>query len=354
MIRMELFSPSNRIAISIPSFPCAAPTHRTCSAALGSRRAVFSRLATACRSPRTPRRFDRVAQLPAHTQRSSFDHPHAHAVAALAAMLRFGRDRLGVGIVGQAVTHHQRRAVPAQPHPALGLEPFERRRGAVFRAGHLHRIIDRLHAPAGPFEVGAQLTVGRWSFEEDVRARQHDLDQAEQSQPEQHHCGHREDQQDAEQALHLLSPPTNFSNRYRLSCGPGLASGWYCTLNAGLSVNSIPAFDPSNSDTCVSRAFAGRLSRSTAKPWFMLVISTAPSLRRLTGWLAPRWPWNIFVVRPPTAMPSSWWPRQMPNSGLPVSSSFWITGTAYSPVAAGSPGPLDRKMPSGFSAMTSS
>ena len=57
-------------------------------------------------------------------------------------------------------------------------------------------------------------------------------------------------------------------------------------------------------------------SRSTAKPWFMLVISTAPSASRLTGWLAPRWPWNIFDVFPPTASASSWWPRQMPNSGF--------------------------------------
>ena len=44
----------------------------------------------------------------------------------------------------------------------------------------------------------------------------------------------------------------------------------------------------------------------------------------------------------------------MPNSGLPVSSIAWITGTAYSPVAAGSPGPLERKKPSGLCAITSS
>src|ERR671926_137494 len=44
----------------------------------------------------------------------------------------------------------------------------------------------------------------------------------------------------------------------------------------------------------------------------------------------------------------------MPNKGLPVSSSFWITGTAYSPVAAGSPGPFDRNTPSGLRARTSS
>jgi hypothetical protein len=50
---------------------------------------------------------------------------------------------------------------------------------------------------------------------------------------------------------------------------------------------------------------------------------------------------------------SSWWPRQMPNIGLPVSISALMVGTAYLPVAAGSPGPLDRKMPSGLCERTS-
>ena len=36
------------------------------------------------------------------------------------------------------------------------------------------------------------------------------------------------------------------------------------------------------------------------------------------------------------------------------STSLLISGTAYSPVAAGSPGPFERNMPSGFSARTSS
>lgn len=27
--------------------------------------------------------------------------------------------------------------------------------------------------------------------------------------------------------------PTNSSNKYRESCGPGAASGWYCTEKAG-------------------------------------------------------------------------------------------------------------------------
>ncbi len=41
----------------------------------------------------------------------------------------------------------------------------------------------------------------------------------------------------------------------------------------------------------------------------------------------------------------------MPNTGSSASSSARMTGTAYSPVAAGSPGPLERKMPAGSSAM---
>ena len=51
---------------------------------------------------------------------------------------------------------------------------------------------------------------------------------------------------------------------------------------------------------------------------------------------------------------SIWWPRQMPNIGMPEAISFWISGTAYLPVAAGSPGPFDRKTPSGLSASMSS
>jgi hypothetical protein len=57
------------------------------------------------------------------------------------------------------------------------------------------------------------------------------------------------------------------------------------------------------------------------------VISTLPVLRSLTGWLAPRWPRSIFCVLPPSVSASSWWPRQMPNSGTPLSSTPWIAGT---------------------------
>jgi hypothetical protein len=37
----------------------------------------------------------------------------------------------------------------------------------------------------------------------------------------------------------------------------------------------------------------------------------------------------------------------MPKIGMPMSINFLIVFTAYSPVAKGSPGPFDRKTPSG-------
>src|SRR5215475_1558055 len=44
----------------------------------------------------------------------------------------------------------------------------------------------------------------------------------------------------------------------------------------------------------------------------------------------------------------------MPKVGTPRAISSRITGTAYSPVAAGSPGPFERNTPSGLSARMSS
>ena len=46
-------------------------------------------------------------------------------------------------------------------------------------------------------------------------------------------------------------------------------------------------------------------------------------------------------------------PRQMPNIGIWVSVSFLISSTTFV-IEAGSPGPFERKMPSGLRARTSS
>lgn len=115
-----------------------------------------------------------------------------------------------------------------------------------------------------------------------------------------------------------------------------------------------PQLEPSKRETWVSSTLSGREAVSTAKPWFMEVISTLPVVWSMTGWFAPWWPWCIFTVRPPTASPIIWWPRQIPKVGMPLSITARIVGTAYSPVAAGSPGPLERKTPSGWWASTSS
>ena len=48
------------------------------------------------------------------------------------------------------------------------------------------------------------------------------------------------------------------------------------------------------------------------------MIAIRPVRRSLTGWLAPRWPNGSLNVSRPAARESSWWPRQMPNTGLVV------------------------------------
>ena len=83
-------------------------------------------------------------------------------------------------------------------------------------------------------------------------------------------------------------------------------------------------------------------------PWFWLVISTLLFRRFLTGWFAPLWPNFIFFVLALRAIANNWWPRQIPNTGNPLFIISFIIFTAYFPVAAGSPGPLDKKTPLGL------
>lgn len=120
----------------------------------------------------------------------------------------------------------------------------------------------------------------------------------------------------------------NLSNSSRMSCGPGLASGWPWKQKAGRSVSSKPCSVPSNSETCVTRALAGRLAASTANPWFWLVMKTRLDARSYTGWLAPWWPVFILSVLPPTARPMIWWPRQMPNTGSFLSRNTRVASMA--------------------------
>jgi hypothetical protein len=48
---------------------------------------------------------------------------------------------------------------------------------------------------------------------------------------------------------------------------------------------------------------------------------TRPLSRSFTGWLAPWWPNFILKVLAPEASAMIWWPRQMPNVGVPVAIS---------------------------------
>ena len=78
-----------------------------------------------------------------------------------------------------------------------------------------------------------------------------------------------------------------------------------------------------------------------------------PLAKSVTGWLAPRWPYFSLVVLAPAARADSWWPRQMPKVGTPsakIPRRFSMASTG----SAGSPGPLDSMMPSGFKAATCS
>ena len=159
------------------------------------------------------------------------------------------------------------------------------------------------------------------------------------------------------------SPPTSpRTSRTGRSCPAAPATCFRVILHAErlLALDADAAIGAvEQRDVGLLDALGKRESASTAKPWFMLVISTRPDVSphpsptRWTGWLAPRWPWCILVVFAPAASASIWWPRQMPKSGISLSSSALITGTAYSPVAAGSPGPLERNTPSGESARIS-
>ena len=71
-------------------------------------------------------------------------------------------------------------------------------------------------------------------------------------------------------------------------------------------------------------------------------------MKFFTGWLAPLWPSFIFLDLAPSANASNWCPRQIPNIGKFFLISSLIILIAYIPVAAGSPGPLDKKIPFGF------
>ena len=57
---------------------------------------------------------------------------------------------------------------------------------------------------------------------------------------------------------------------------------------------------------------------------------------------------KLFSVFAPNVKANNWCPKQIPNTGKSFLINSLMIGIAYFPVAAGSPGPLDKKIPLGF------
>ena len=60
---------------------------------------------------------------------------------------------------------------------------------------------------------------------------------------------------------------------------------------------------------------------------FSKINGAAAALQRVSDEL-DRLPWRFLTYLAPTAMPSIWWPRQMPKVGMPSAMMSRITGTA--------------------------
>ena len=110
-------------------------------------------------------------------------------------------------------------------------------------------------------------------------------------------------------------------------------------------MDSIPAEVLSFRLMWVGITFFGKLSSSTANPWFWLVISMVLFPIFLTGWFIPRWPNFSLKVFAPNAIAKIWWPKQIPNIGFFPSICFTVSIPYLT--AAGSPGPFDKNTPSG-------
>ena len=121
----------------------------------------------------------------------------------------------------------------------------------------------------------------------------------------------------------------NSSNTSARSWGPGAPSGWYCTLNAGSSRWRSPStlWSLRLRSLTYQPLSAGMLSASTWNSWLCEVTRTVPRSSSPTGWLPPWWPNGRREVVAPMARPSTWWPRQMPSSGMRRSSSARVSAT---------------------------
>ena len=103
-----------------------------------------------------------------------------------------------------------------------------------------------------------------------------------------------------------------------MSCGPGDASGWPWKQNAGLSVRAKPCSVPSNSETCVGaqvRRQRGRVDREAVVLAGDHDLAGVEVLHRMVGAVVAEL--HLAASSRRTASAMIWWPRQMPNVGMP-------------------------------------
>ncbi len=138
------------------------------------------------------------------------------------------------------------------------------------------------------------------------------------------------------------------------SCGPGEASGWCCTEKTGLPVTreaAIGAVEQRN--VSFFNAFRQRLrvDREAVVHRDDLDLAGGVVLDRMVGAvMALMHLLGLGAERQRQHLVAE---ADAEDRDVGVEQVL-ITGTAYSPVAAGSPGPLERKMPSGCMARMSS
>ena len=108
----------------------------------------------------------------------------------------------------------------------------------------------------------------------------------------------------------------NASNSAPASCGPGQASGWYCTLNTLGDSDLSPSQVWSLREECVTATPAGRLSGSTANEWVLRGDVHLFRAQILYGVVRPVVA-ELELVRPARPGPAReiWCPRQIPTTG---------------------------------------
>ena len=190
-----------------------------------------------------------------------FDDRQPQVPARLPTPGRRGSRRLHPPAERHAVAHGEgivRR--PLHPHPQLGLIALQRRCDAGFGAGDAHAVVNRLHAAALAWSAmppARRRAMGPRQRSDSRRTRQASASAARGSRsaasPDHLH-------ELAEQILAVL--------RARARLGVILDAERRLVGQLQAAQAAVEQAD------WVGRALAGRLSASTAKPWFMLVIST--------------------------------------------------------------------------------